>query len=60
MLEMLFFNDALASLLYAVKPADPAVFVSVAAILAMAAIAGCYFPARRATRVNPVVVLREE
>jgi predicted permease len=50
----------LASLLYAVKPSDPAVFVSVAAILAAAAAAGCYFPARRATRVDPAVALREE
>jgi predicted permease len=50
----------LVSLLYAVKPADPLVFASVAAILALAAAAGCYFPARRATLVDPAVVLREE
>ncbi len=48
------------SLLYAVKPSDPAAFASVAAILAAAAAAGCYFPARRATRVDPAVALREE
>jgi ABC-type lipoprotein release transport system permease subunit len=29
-------------------------------ILALAAAAGCYFPARRATRVGPAMVLREE
>ena len=50
----------LATLLYAVKPTDPAVFGTVAAILALAAAAGCWFPARRATTVDPAVVLREE
>jgi predicted permease len=50
----------LSSLLYAVKPADPVVFGIVALVLAIAAAAGCYFPARRATRVDPAVVLREE
>jgi predicted permease len=50
----------LATMLYTVKPTDPAVFASVAAILAAAAAAGCWFPARRATSVDPAVVLREE
>jgi predicted permease len=50
----------LSSLLYAVRPADPAVFAAVTAVLALAAAAGCYFPARRATHVDPAVVLREE
>jgi putative ABC transport system permease protein len=50
----------LATMLYTVKPTDPAVFASVAAILALAAAAGCWFPARRATSVDPAVVLREE
>ena len=50
----------LASLLYTVRPTDPAVYAAVSAVLACAAAAGCYFPARRATRVDPAVVLREE
>jgi putative ABC transport system permease protein len=50
----------LRTLLFAIQPTDPMVFGSVAAVLAAAAIAGCYIPARRATRVDPAVVLREE
>jgi predicted permease len=50
----------LATMLYTVKPTDPAVFAAVAAILALSAAAGCWFPARRATSVDPAVVLREE
>jgi putative ABC transport system permease protein len=50
----------LATLLYTVKPTDPTVFASVAGILALAAATGCWFPAHRATSVDPAVVLREE
>jgi putative ABC transport system permease protein len=50
----------LSTLLYTVRPTDPVVYASVSAILAAAAVAGCYVPARRATRVDPAVVLREE
>ncbi|MBZ5727472.1 MAG: ABC transporter permease [Acidobacteriia bacterium] len=49
----------LASLLYAIRPTDALVYAAVSAVLA-AAIAGCFVPARRATRVDPAVVLREE
>ena len=50
----------LETLLFAIKRTDVSVYAAVTAVLVAAAIAGCYFPARRATRVHPAVVLREE
>jgi putative ABC transport system permease protein len=51
---------AIASLLYAVGPLDPLVFVSVSALLAAAGVAATLIPARRAMRVDPIVALRVE
>ena len=50
----------LQSMLFGVKPNDPATFAAVAATFAAVAIAACYLPARRATAVDPVVALRQE
>ena len=50
----------MASLLYKVSPTDPLTFVATAIFLALAALAACYFPARRAMRVEPVTALRQE
>jgi len=50
----------LSALLFSVRPLDPATFAATAATLAIAATVACLAPAWRATRVDPVVALRQE
>jgi putative ABC transport system permease protein len=50
----------MATLLFGVTPTDPATFAAVAMLLAATAALASYIPARRATRVDPVAVLRRE
>jgi ABC-type antimicrobial peptide transport system permease subunit len=50
----------LARILYEVSPTDPLALICASSILATAALLACFFPARRATRLNPMTALRNE
>ena len=56
----LFVSQTMTKMLFIVRPTDPATFTAVGLILAAAALLASYLPARKATRVDPIVALRAE
>jgi ABC-type antimicrobial peptide transport system permease subunit len=53
-------NRALATMLFNVRPNDPVTLGGVVGLIAVVAVLACVIPARSATRVDPLVVLRQE
>jgi len=56
----LWLGRAVSSLLFGVTATDPLTFITVSFLLTAVATAACYFPARRAMKVEPIVALRQE
>jgi putative ABC transport system permease protein len=59
-LSVLGLSKALASLVYAVSTSDPATLAAVTLIFGCVSLAALYFPARRATRIDPLVILKAD
>jgi putative ABC transport system permease protein len=53
-------SKALSSVLYGISATDPVTFISVAVIMIAVALIACFFPARKATKVDPLTAMRYE
>jgi ABC-type antimicrobial peptide transport system permease subunit len=51
-------SRVLQTMLFEIRPEDPLTFLSVSLLIGGVGLAACYLPARRATRVDPLVALR--
>jgi putative ABC transport system permease protein len=54
------FTQVMKSMLFGLSATDPLTYALAVSLLAMVALLACYIPARRATKVNPIVALRHE
>ena len=53
-------SSSMTTLLFNVRPTDPAVYAAVSAVLVVVALLASYLPARRASNIDPLVALRDE
>jgi ABC-type antimicrobial peptide transport system permease subunit len=60
LLAALQLTGVMARLLFEVSSTDPAIFAIVPVMLVMVAVLACYLPARRASKVDPIVALRDQ